>query len=45
MSSRAYRGGGVLVPVEHHMALFHQWVRSKLGEVAAPESTAAPASS
>jgi glycine betaine catabolism A len=37
MRSRAYRGGGVLVPVEHHMALFHQWVRSMLGEVAASE--------
>ena len=31
MSSRAYRGGGVLVPVEHHMSLFHEWVRSMLG--------------
>jgi phenylpropionate dioxygenase-like ring-hydroxylating dioxygenase large terminal subunit len=45
MSSRAYRGGGVLVPVEHHMALFHQWVRSMLGEdVAASEMRATPAS-
>ena len=31
MSSRAYRGGGVLVPVEHHMSLFHEWVRTMLG--------------
>ena len=27
MSSRAYRDGGVLVPAEHHIADFHQWVR------------------
>jgi glycine betaine catabolism A len=33
MSSRAYRDGGVLAPVEHHMALFHKWMRSMLGEV------------
>ncbi|MBO3751304.1 aromatic ring-hydroxylating dioxygenase subunit alpha [Streptosporangiaceae bacterium NEAU-GS5] len=26
MSSRAYRDGGVLVPSEHHIAQFHQWV-------------------
>jgi glycine betaine catabolism A len=26
MSSRAYRDGGVLVPSEHHIAEFHQWV-------------------
>ena len=36
MSSRAYRSGGVLVPVEHHMALFHDWVRGMLGESVAP---------
>jgi Rieske 2Fe-2S family protein len=27
MSSRAYRDGGVLVPAEHHIADFHQWLR------------------
>jgi Rieske 2Fe-2S family protein len=31
MSSRAYRNGGVLVPAEHHIAEFHQWVVSRLG--------------
>lgn len=30
MSSRAYVGGGVLVPSEHHIADFHQWVRDRL---------------
>jgi Rieske 2Fe-2S family protein len=30
MSSRAYRNGGVLVPAEHHIAEFHQWVVSRL---------------
>ena len=32
MSSRAYRQGGVLVPAEHHIAEFHQWVVSRLGD-------------
>ena len=32
MSSRAYRHGGVLVPAEHHLAEFHKWVVSRLGE-------------
>ena len=32
MSSRAYRNGGVLVPAEHHIAEFHEWVVSRLGE-------------
>ncbi len=31
MSSRAYRHGGVLVPAEHHIAEFHKWVVSRLG--------------
>ncbi|OIK00543.1 aromatic ring-hydroxylating oxygenase subunit alpha [Streptomyces colonosanans] len=31
MSSRAYRGGGVLVPAEHHIGIFHEWVLEKLG--------------
>jgi glycine betaine catabolism A len=32
MSSRSYADGGVLVPVEHHIGAFHQWVRDQLGE-------------
>ncbi|GAB3455905.1 aromatic ring-hydroxylating dioxygenase subunit alpha [Streptomonospora sediminis] len=32
MGSRAYRSGGVLVPVEHHIAGFHSWVAGLLGE-------------
>lgn len=31
MSSRLYRDGGVLVPSEHHIAAFHDWVRSRIG--------------
>ncbi|MET0450651.1 MAG: aromatic ring-hydroxylating dioxygenase subunit alpha [Mycobacterium sp.] len=31
MSSRAYRNGGVLVPAEHHIAEFHEWVVSRVG--------------
>ncbi|GAA4909210.1 aromatic ring-hydroxylating oxygenase subunit alpha [Streptomonospora salina] len=34
MSSRAYRDGGVLVPVEHHIAEFHSWTAGLLGEPA-----------
>jgi glycine betaine catabolism A len=30
MSSRAYAGGGVLVPSEHHIGAFHDWVRNRL---------------
>jgi Rieske 2Fe-2S family protein len=30
MSSRAYRNGGVLVPSEHHIVEFHQWVQTRL---------------
>jgi glycine betaine catabolism A len=30
MSSRVYDEGGVLVPSEHHIALFHDWVRAQL---------------
>ena len=26
MSSRMYRNGGVLVPSEHHITQFHEWV-------------------
>ena len=31
MSSRAYADGGVLVPAEHHLAAFHDWLRDKVG--------------
>ncbi|MGW5646789.1 aromatic ring-hydroxylating oxygenase subunit alpha [Saccharopolyspora sp. NPDC003752] len=30
MSSRAYAGGGVLVPSEHHIGEFHEWLRAEL---------------
>ncbi|MFC7481122.1 SRPBCC family protein [Luedemannella flava] len=30
MSSRAYAGGGVLVPSEHHLADFHAWLSARL---------------
>ncbi|HEU0101019.1 MAG TPA: aromatic ring-hydroxylating dioxygenase subunit alpha [Mycobacteriales bacterium] len=30
MSSRAYAGGGVLVPAEHHIAAFHDWLLSQI---------------
>lgn len=30
MSSEAYRHGGALVPSEHHIAIFHDWWRSRL---------------
>ena len=32
MSSRAYADGGVLVPAEHHIGAFHDWLRSRLEE-------------
>jgi Rieske 2Fe-2S family protein len=32
MSSRGYAGGGVLVPSEHHLAGFHDWVRATVGD-------------
>jgi Rieske 2Fe-2S family protein len=32
MGSRAYVEGGVLVPSEHHIGAFHDWVRAALGE-------------
>lgn len=31
MASRAYRRGGVLVPAEHHISEFHDWVRTIAG--------------
>ncbi|WP_225728235.1 MULTISPECIES: aromatic ring-hydroxylating dioxygenase subunit alpha [unclassified Nocardia] len=30
MSSRAYRDGGVLVPAEHHISEFHDWVSRRV---------------
>ncbi|MEU4573304.1 aromatic ring-hydroxylating dioxygenase subunit alpha [Nonomuraea sp. NPDC023979] len=30
MSSRAYADGGVLVPSEHHISAFHDWVNQRL---------------
>lgn len=30
MDSRAYRAGGVLVPSEHHIGAFHEWVNHRL---------------
>ncbi|MEU1121406.1 MULTISPECIES: aromatic ring-hydroxylating dioxygenase subunit alpha [unclassified Streptomyces] len=30
MGSRAYRAGGVLVPTEHHIGLFHEWLTKQL---------------
>jgi Rieske 2Fe-2S family protein len=32
MSSRRYASGGVLVPSEHHIAEFHDWIRTQLGD-------------
>ncbi|MDX3274400.1 SRPBCC family protein, partial [Streptomyces scabiei] len=31
MSSRLYAKGGVLVPSEHHIGAFHDWVNERLG--------------
>jgi Rieske 2Fe-2S family protein len=31
MSSRLYATGGVLVPSEHHIGEFHDWVQDRLG--------------
>jgi Rieske 2Fe-2S family protein len=33
MHSRIYAHGGVLVPSEHHIGEFHDWVASKVGDV------------
>jgi len=32
MSSRAYANGGVLVPSEHHIGAFHDWVTQRLAD-------------
>jgi Rieske 2Fe-2S family protein len=31
MSSRVYADGGVLVPSEHHIGAFHDWVLDHVG--------------
>ncbi|NQX29994.1 aromatic ring-hydroxylating dioxygenase subunit alpha [Microbacteriaceae bacterium VKM Ac-2854] len=31
MSSKMYRDGGALVPAEHHISLFHEWLLGELG--------------
>lgn len=33
MSSRLYSRGGVLVPSEHHISAFHEWVADKLSDI------------
>jgi glycine betaine catabolism A len=39
-NSKGYAKGGVLVPTEHHIGLFHEWVTSQLG-AAQPDGTGA----
>jgi transposase len=39
MSSRAYADGGVLVPAEHHIGAFHDWLRTKIDDAAPPQAT------
>ncbi|MEX3598944.1 aromatic ring-hydroxylating dioxygenase subunit alpha [Kocuria carniphila] len=34
MGSRIYAKGGVLVPSEHHIGVFHDWVMAKVGSAA-----------
>jgi Rieske 2Fe-2S family protein len=36
MASRSYRDGGVLVPSEHHIAAFHEWIRARVGPPPSP---------
>jgi len=36
MSSRAYADGGVLVPAEHHLGVFHDWLRARLAPALTP---------
>ncbi|MGC0408415.1 hypothetical protein RKD32_001275 [Streptomyces sp. SAI-195] len=31
LASRACRAGGVLVPTEHHIGVFHDWLLGRLG--------------
>ncbi|MGW0520358.1 aromatic ring-hydroxylating oxygenase subunit alpha [Crossiella sp. NPDC003009] len=42
MSSRAYRDGGVLVPSEHHIEAFHQWVQEATGKFVPTSGCAKP---
>jgi len=39
MSSRMYTDGGVLVPSEHHIGLFHQWLKARIGPDGSTGST------
>jgi len=34
MASRVYAKGGVLVPSEHHIGAFHEWLQQRLGDAA-----------
>jgi Rieske 2Fe-2S family protein len=36
MSSRVYADGGVLVPSEHHIGEFHEWVQDKIAGAVGP---------
>ena len=33
MGSKIYAKGGVLVPSEHHIGAFHDWIQEKVGDV------------
>ena len=33
MGSKVYAKGGVLVPSEHHIGAFHDWVQEKVGDI------------
>jgi Rieske 2Fe-2S family protein len=35
MASRVYRDGGVLVPLEHHIAGFHRWLADRMADAPA----------
>jgi Rieske 2Fe-2S family protein len=38
MSSRVYAHGGVLVPSEHHIGEFHDWVQARIAGAVAPSA-------
>jgi Rieske 2Fe-2S family protein len=40
MDSRAYRKGGLLVPSEHHIGAFHEWLRGLVDPVLADQAGA-----
>ena len=45
MSSRVYADGGVLVPSEHHIGAFHDWIVERVGpsiEAARAEQSGGP---